>query len=126
MHIRDYFNKVHGVLDQISNISIQNVTFDERSEFIGYITGHVTFVGGYRLYISEYVDVEHTIDRIKYSYHLMIEDEVLFRYDNASDPHARQLKTYPAHKHNANGKLIESLAPTLEAVLEEARGLLQL
>ena len=133
MHIRDYFYWIQNLLNQISSISIQNITFDERSEFIGYITGQITFVDSSRLYLSEYIDVEHTVDKIKYSYHLMRGNQVLFRYDNASDPHARRLKTYPHHKHTVNGKLhtvngklVESTTPTLEEILEEVKGLLQL
>jgi hypothetical protein len=51
--------------------------------------------------------------------------QVFFRYDNASDPHARHLKTYPHHKHTADDKLMESMVPTLEEVLKEAIDLLQ-
>ncbi len=125
MHIRDYFHQIQTLLNRISTISTQNITFDERSEFIGYLTGQITFVDGSCLYLSEYIDVERIIDKIKYSYHLMRGSQVLFRYDNASDPHARRLKTYPHHKHTADGQLVESMAPTLKEVLEEAIDLLQ-
>ena len=125
MHIRDYFHRIQTLLNRISTISTQNITFDERSEFIGYLTGNITFVDGSCLYLSEYIDVEHTIDKIKYSYHLMRESQILFRYDNASDPHARRLKTYPHHKHTVDGELVESIAPTIEDILEEVIELLQ-
>lgn len=126
MHIRDYFHYIQSLLNQIASISTQNFTFDERSEFIGYIKGQITFVDGSHLYISEYIDVEYSIDKIKYSYHLMQGKQILFRYDNASDPHARNLKTYPRHKHTANGRLIESSVPVLEDILKEAKFLLQI
>ncbi len=61
MHRRDYFHRILNVLNRISSISTQNITFDERSEFIGYITGQITFVDGSRLYLSEYIDEEKLI-----------------------------------------------------------------
>ena len=61
MHRRDYFHRILNVLNRISSISTQNITFDERSEFIGYITGQITFVHGSRLYLSEYIDEEKLI-----------------------------------------------------------------
>ncbi|MBM3212366.1 hypothetical protein FJZ33_09105 [Candidatus Poribacteria bacterium] len=126
MRIRDYFGYVQNLLNQISSIGTQNFTFDERSEFIGYIKGQITFVDGSRLYISEYIDVEYTIDKIKYSYHFMQGKQILFRYDNASDPHARNLKTYPHHKHTVNDTLVESWVPNLEDILEEVKFLLRI
>jgi hypothetical protein len=68
MHIRDYFHQIQNALNKISSISTQNITFDERSEFIGYITGQITFIDGSRLHLSEYIDVEYTIDRIFLSF----------------------------------------------------------
>jgi hypothetical protein len=124
MHIREYFHQIQILFDQISKISIQEILFDERSEFIGYIKGQIIFINGYRLYVSEYVDVEHTIDKIKYSYHLMQKDRIIFRYDNASDPHAKYLSTYPNHKHIFEDLLVGSEAPNLEMVLKEVISLL--
>lgn len=74
MHIKEYFRQIQELLDQVSGISIQDILLDERSEFIGYIKGQVVFIEGYRLYISEYVDAEYSIDKIKYSYHFMFKD----------------------------------------------------
>jgi hypothetical protein len=126
MHIRDYFRYIQNILDGISYISTQSINFDERSEFIGYIKGRIDFIDGSHLHISEYVDVEHGIDRLKYSYHLINKEQILMRYDNASDPHAKRLRTFPHHKHTLNGELAESNAPSLEEVLKETKNLLEL
>jgi hypothetical protein len=126
MRIKDYFHQIQNILDSISCISIQSITFDERSEYIGYVKGRIDFADGSHLYISEYVDVEHIIDKLKYSYHLICEGQVLIRYDNASDPHAKRLRTFPHHKHTLNGELVESNVPELEEVLKEAKNLLKL
>jgi len=54
----------------------------------------------------------------KYAYHYMREGRMVFRYDNASDITARELRTYPHHKH-VGETIEESHAPTLREVLEE-------
>jgi len=56
MYIRDYFHQIQTLLNRISTISTQNITFDERSEFIGYLKGQIIFVDGSCLYLSEYKD----------------------------------------------------------------------
>jgi len=126
MHIREYFLEIQNLLNQISGISVQEINFDERSEFIGYIKGRTVFINGYILYISEYVDVEYAIEKIKYSYHFMQGDRMIFRYDNASDPHVKYLRTYPNHKHTSNEQIIESEPPNLEVVLEEIISILEI
>ncbi len=123
MQITDYFDQILSNLDTVAEISSQNITFDQRSNFIGYIRGDIYFIDDSRLHFSEYVDVEWDIDRIKYSYHFMRKDKFLFRYDNAPDPRAKALKTYPHHKHTADGQIVESTAPTLAEVIAEIRTL---
>ena len=59
-----------------------------------------------------------------YSYHFMQKNRFLFRYDNAFDPRARTLKTYPHHMHTADGQFIDSTAPTLAEVIVEIQALL--
>lgn len=54
----------------------------------------------------------------KYSYHYMKSGRLVFRYDNALDPKARPLATYPNHKHEGK-KLLPAVEPTLKKVIEE-------
>lgn len=124
MQITDYFAQIQFNLATIGEISNRDLTFDQRSTFIGHIRGDIYFIDGSRLHFSEYVDVEQTIDRVKYSYHFMQKNQFLFRYDNASDPRARNLNTYPHHMHTADGQLLDSTAPTLAEVIAEIQILL--
>ena len=119
MHITDYFNQMPANLDGVTAISSRNIIFDQRSDVAGYIRGVIDFTDGSQLHFSEYVNVEWGINRMKYSYHFMQKNQLLFRYDNASNPKARRLKTYPHHKHTTDGKMIESSAPTLVEVIAE-------
>ncbi len=45
--------------------------------------------------------------------------EVIFRYDNAPDPNAKGLNTFPHHKHLKDEKFMESHSIGLSEVLEE-------
>jgi hypothetical protein len=42
---------------------------EKRTESLGFIRGNITFIDGSRLYIREFVEVELSINRGKYSYH---------------------------------------------------------
>ena len=53
-------------------------------------------------------------------------DRMIFRYDNASDPHIKYLKTYPNHKHTSNGLIVESEPPNLEVVFGEIISILEI
>lgn len=71
MQITDYFAQIQFDLATIAEISSRDITFDQRSSFIGHIWGDIFFADRSRLHFSEYVDVEQVIDRVKYSYHFM-------------------------------------------------------
>ena len=76
------------------------------------------FADGSELHMREFVDVSMGIDRFKYSYHYMRGEQMIFRYDNAADTTARDISTYPHHKH-AGVNVHTSHTPTLQEVLEE-------
>lgn len=60
----------------------------------------------------------HALALIKYGYHYRMGDRLIFRYDNARDPAARSLPTYPHHKHVPAG-LLAAERPSFEQVLQE-------
>jgi hypothetical protein len=55
---------------------------------------------------------------IKYGYHYRAGQRLIFRYDNANDPVARDLPTFPHHKHTPSG-LLAAEQPSLQQVLQE-------
>lgn len=71
--------------------------------------------------INEYItELESTIHsfRIIASYNYRINSRIIFRYDNAPDPYAKKLKSFPHHKHYKN-EIIESEEKDLLEILEE-------
>lgn len=99
----------------IKNVEI---SLDERSEYIGFIKGRITFTDDSVMHFKEFVDVETKTKRYKYGYHYEKSDRLIFRYDNVKNPKASKLATFPNHKH-IKDRLEPSTAPTLEKVLVE-------
>ena len=62
----------------------------------------IRFLDGSQLYLKEFIITGPVQHVIKYAYHYRRGDQLLFRYDNARDPAAKHLKTFPHHKHMAS------------------------
>lgn len=118
MRITEYFRAIDEIMDLCQEVSLKAILYDERSETKGFVRGLIHFADGSELHVREFVDVTSGIDRYKYSYHYMCSGQMIFRYDNASDIAARDLRTYPHHKHVAE-VIDESSAPTLQEVLAQ-------
>ena len=71
------------------------------------------------LHIREFVNVDVKVERIIYAYQYMKDKKLVFRYDNASDTKAKNLSTFPHHKHINSDKIIDSEAPKLNKILDE-------
>lgn len=118
MRIEEYFRQLDGTISLCPGVLLKSVFYDQRSTTMGFIRGLLHFEDGSELHLREFVDVSYGLERYKYSYHYMREGRMIFRYDNAADITARELRTYPHHKH-VGETIEESHAPTLQAVLEE-------
>jgi hypothetical protein len=70
----------------------------------------------YTLKISNLHDAKSLPSRFFEDYRMG--DRLIFRYDNANDPAAKQLPTFPHHKHVATG-LLAAEKPSFEQVLQE-------
>jgi Family of unknown function (DUF6516) len=99
MRIEEYFRQVDAMITLCSRVVLKTMLYDERSETKGFIRGLLHFDDGSELHIREFVDVSTGIERYKYSYHYMRAGRLMFRYDNSADITARDLATYPHHKH---------------------------
>ena len=84
MLIEEYFARIRNFLDSLPIVQSFEVETEARTDYIGFIKGIVYFQDGTILHIREFVDVELSIDRGKYSYQYMDQDaQLIFRYDNA-------------------------------------------
>ena len=121
MLIDNYFEHIRSVLSQPSIIQKVELETEKRTDTLGFIRGNVYFKDGSLLHIREFVDVETSIDRGKYTYQYMNkEGDLIFRYDNAPHHQKLNLSTFPHHKHDRHeDNIIISTAPLLEAIFQE-------
>lgn len=119
MSIEEYFRHIASVIDNCPGVSSSSVTYDKRTEDIGFIRGEIWFPDESVLYFREFVQVQNPFERYMYVYHYQSsERNIIFRYDNT--PHFPNLKTFPHHKHESNeSNVIESSQPDLPSILEE-------
>jgi hypothetical protein len=93
---------------------------DKRSGEMAFISGGIDFIDGSCLDFKEFVEKNNDkIEIYKYAYNYRKGSVVMFRYDNAPDPNARHLRTFPDHKHTENGGMMSSGQVDLSMVLEE-------
>ena len=99
------------------------VQYQAVGQRLGYIVGHLKFADGSRLEFSEQVILSSArAHRIEYRYHYMKGNRTIFRYDTS--PHHRHLSTFPYHRHDEQGRILESPPVSLKEVLAEIARLL--
>ena len=118
MSVSDYFQNVRQILTNSLFITSQSITTEERPPSAGLIRGTLMFTDGSQLQFKEFIIYKDSIHVQKYSYHYVCSNQMVFRYDNALDPAAKHLSTYPNHKHIAAG-IIASAHPSLSDILHE-------
>ena len=121
MLIEEYFARIRNFLDSLPIVQSFEVEIEARANYIGFIKGIVYFQDGTILNIREFVDVESSIDRGKYSYQYMDQDaQLIFRYDNAPHHQKLNISTFPHHKHEQQeNNIVSSDVPFLEEVCQE-------
>ena len=126
MQIRDYLESILDIISASPYIESKSVSFEERPPNAAYINGILTFINGSKLHFKEFIVYKsEDIIFLKYAYHYLMQDGVLiFRYDNALDPKAKAMKTYPEHKH-LPGNLLPAKRPSIEDVLKEISNLME-
>ncbi|OGL42676.1 MAG: hypothetical protein A2042_09495 [Candidatus Schekmanbacteria bacterium GWA2_38_11] len=120
MQIKDYLNKILEILSTNPFVESQSFSFEERPPSTARITGIITFTNSTRLNFKEFIAIESgDVVILKYGYNYSDENgSLIFRYDNALDPKAKKLSTYPEHKHIFK-KILPAKRPTLKEVLRE-------
>jgi hypothetical protein len=97
-------------------VTTTSLSYEERPPSAGLIKGGIRFIDGSQLDFKEFLIVQPTPRVIRYAYHYRLGDRLMFRYDNANDPAAKNLPTFPHHKHVPSG-LLAIEQPSLEQVL---------
>lgn len=118
--MNDYLSKIENIVKNCFLMAAYQLKIDRKTQDMAFISGHIDFVDGSRLDFKEFVEIiDEKIEKYKYGYNYRKDDQVFFRYDNALDPGARCLNSFPHHKHTQDGKMIDSHAVSLEEVLAE-------
>ena len=120
MNIDDYILRFESVLRKCSIIASYNLIIDRKTHEIVFLSGKIDFRDGSSLDFKEFIEyTESGIEKYKYAYNYRKSTDISFRYDNAPDPRAIGLKSYPHHKHIKDDELVESDKVTLSDVLED-------
>lgn len=93
---------------------------DRKTKEIAFISCSIDFREGTILDVKEFIqETAQGIEKYKYAYNYRRGSHTIFRYDNASDPRARKLPSFPHHKHLSNGEMVASHSMTLSGVIAE-------
>ena len=118
MSLTDYVASLQTWVDATPFVTAVSLSYEGRYPSSGLIKGSIVFADDSQLDFKEFLMTQPVLRVIRYGYHYHIGARLIFRYDNANDPAARHLATFPSHKHTTSG-LIAADQPTLEQVLEE-------
>ena len=124
MNISDYIAELEALINSSQIVSSYNLTIDRKTADIAFISGKIDFRDGTILDFKEFVEEsEGRIEKYKYGYNYRKGSDSIFRYDNAPDPKAKDIKTFPYHKHLKDGTIAESGNVKLSDVISEIEGL---
>ena len=120
MSIDDYILQIELIINSCSIITSYSLNIDRKTKEIVFISGRIDFRNGSILDFKEFIeDTGIGVEKYKYAYNYRKDSDSLFRHDNAPDPRAKGLKSFPHHKHSKSGELVESADMNLSDVLEE-------
>ena len=103
MSVASHFDAVRELIATTPFIASTSLLFDERPPSAGFLKGTITFVDGSQLDLRQFVTTDDPVDIRKYAYNYRRGATIVLRYDNARDPAARELPTYPHHRHTTEG-----------------------
>lgn len=125
MSLNDYLEEIESLIRTSVIVVSYSLNIDRKTEEIVFVSGRLDFLNGSVLDIKEFVEeTNHGIMKLKYGYNYRIASKVLFRYDNASDPRAKSLASYPHHKHLENGEIVQSREMSLSEVFTEIENMI--
>lgn len=125
MSIADYASRIRSAILETPHVVSHSLAYEDRPPVAGIIRGSAAFADGSVFHFKEFLQLSPTVTRLKYAYQYVTADgSPIFRYDNARDPAARRLPSYPHHKHMHND-IYPSPGPTLTEALHEAGALVK-
>lgn len=120
MNISDYIAELEALINSSKIVSSYNLTIDRKTADIAFVSGKIDFREGTILDFKEFIEEsEGSIEKYKYGYNYRKGSVHIFRYDNAPDPRAKHIKTFPYHKHLKEGTIVESSQVKLSDVISE-------
>jgi len=124
LSISDYIAKLESIINSSEIVSSYDLNIDRKTSDIAFISGTIDFRDGTILDFKEFIEsADESIDKYKYAYNFRKGSDCIFRYDNAPDPSAKNIKTFPHHKHLGDGTIVESKQVELSEIIREIEGL---
>ncbi len=125
MNINKYLAEFEARIQSAAIIASYTLHVDRKTEDLAFLSGRIDFRDGSILDFKEFLAAtDHGLRKLKYGYNYRSETEFLFRYDNAPDPRAMGLTSYPHHKHQSNELIVASRELDFAEVLEEVEDII--
>lgn len=118
MPLKNYLTSLQALIAGTPFITSTSFFYEERPPTAGLLKGTLIFADGSQLDFKEFLIIQPTLQVVKYAYNYRKGNLSIFRYDNANDPAAKNLPTYPSHKHIAKD-ILPAQQPSLSQVLQE-------
>ncbi len=118
MSLKDHLSDLQALFSETSFLTSTSIFYEERPPDAGLVKGTLLFADGSQLDFKEFIITQPTLHIVKYAYHYRKGNLLIFRYDNANDPIARNFSTYPSHKHMAT-EILPATKPSMRQVLKE-------
>lgn len=116
-NVDDYIKDIEVIIGNCPTIASYTLNIDRKTEDIAFISGALEFRDGSMLDFKEFVEYSDTLEKFKYAYNYRSPSRLVFRYDNAPDPRAKELLSFPHHKHIPDGTIVESFEIALPDIL---------
>ena len=115
----EYIAGLQRFLEPHPHIASFQLNTDHRGESFLYLHGRLEFLHGDTLDFKEFLAFHsNEAEKYMYAYNYRQNEQVIFRYDNAPDPRAQHLPSYPAHKHAGETLLPSGQVSLMDVVAE--------
>jgi hypothetical protein len=119
LKLNEYIRRFEDAIQTSPIVRSYEIHVDRKTDDIAYLSGMAEFSDGSMLDFKEFVAAaRERIEKYKYAYNYRRQDQFVFRYDNAPDPRARNLPSFPHHVHLSSGKIARSLPKDICGILD--------